>query len=213
MHASLAKSAKGAIPIHAIKTRELSSFLSARGKRDAAFLKATDFGAREGEIRMLPKADGEVAAIVFGLGDGSDPLITAALSESLPAGTYALATKADNPDLAAIGWALGTYAFTRYRKKKPSGAKLVLPAGADGARVTRIADGVFLARNLVNTPANDMGPEELAAAAQAVAKQHGAKISFVVGNALVKQNFPLIHAVGMGSDRAPRLIDIRWGKP
>jgi leucyl aminopeptidase len=213
MHASLAKSAKGATPLYAVKARDLSSFLSSRNKRDAAFLKASNFGAKEGEIRLLPKADGSIAAVVFGLGDGSDPLIFAALSETLPAGTYAFADKLDDPNQAALGWALGTYAFTRYRKKKPNNAKLVVPAGADSARVTRMADAVFLARDLVNTPSNDMGPEELAAAAQKVAKDHGAKFSTTVGDALVKQNYPLVHAVGMGSARAPRLIDMRWGRP
>jgi leucyl aminopeptidase len=213
MHASLAKSAKGATPLYAVKARDLTAFLAKRNKRDATFLKASGFGAREGELRLLSKPDGSLGGAVLGLGDGSDPLVFAALSENLPAGTYAFAGKLEKPDHAALGWALGTYAFTRYRKKKPNGAKLVVPEGADAARVTRMAEGVFLARNLVNTPSNDMGPEELAAAAQAVAKQHGAKISFVVGEALVKQNFPLIHAVGMGSARAPRLIDMRWGKP
>ncbi len=212
MHASLAKSAKGATPVHAVKARELSGFLSGRSKRDATFLKAGDFGAREGEIRLLPKPDGTLGAVVFGLGDGGDPLTFASLSESLPAGTYAFAGTLDDPEQAALGWTLGTYAFTRYAKKKPRGAKLVVPAGADAARVTRLAEGVFLARDLINTPPNDMGPEELGAAAQALAKRHGAKFSAIVGEALLKQNYPLVHAVGMGSARAPRLVDIRWGR-
>ena len=212
MHASLAKSAKGAIPLYAVKARELSGFLAARGKRDATFLKASGFAAREGEVRLLPKPDGSLGSAVLGLGDGSDALAFAALSETLPPGTYALAGKLDNPDLAALGWALGTYAFTRYRKKKANAVKLVLPQGADGARVTRMAGGVFLARDLINTPSNDMGPEELATAAETLAKTHGAKFSAIVGDALVKQNYPLVHAVGMGSARAPRLIDLHWGR-
>jgi len=214
MHASLAKSAKGATPVHAVKARELSGFLASRNKRDAAFLKASDFAGREGEIRLLPKADGAIGSVVLGLGDAKDPLIFAVLSESLPAGTYAFAHDLDDASQAALGWTLGTYAFTRYRKKKkPNGAKLVLPQGTDGARVTRVADAVFLGRDLVNTPSNDMGPQELAAVAQSLAKMHGAKFTTIVGDALLKQNYPLIHAVGMGSARLPRLIDIRWGRP
>jgi len=212
MHASLAKSAKGATPVHVVKARELAGFLGQRSKRDSTFLKAGDFAAREGEIRLLPKADGTLAAVAFGLGDASDPLVFAALSETLPAGTYAFDGKLDNPELATLGWTLGTYAFTRYAKKKARGAKLAIPAGVNAARVSRMADGVFLARDLVNTPANDMGPEDLAAAAQALARRHGAKFSVIVGEALLKQNYPLVHAVGQGSARPPRLIDITWGR-
>ena len=93
--------------------------------------------------------------------------------------------------------------------------RLVLPDGVDGADLTRIAEGVALARDLINTPANDMGPAELEAAARPVAKQHGAKFRSIVGDDLLKQNFPLIHAVGRAADptRAPRLIDLRWGDP
>jgi len=213
MHASLAKSAKGATPIYVVKTKELLAFLAARTKRDANFLKASDFAAREGEIRLLPKADGTLGAVVFGIGDASDPLVFAALSESLAAGTYAFAEMSADASLATLGWTLGTYTFSRYAKKKARAAKLVVPKGVDAARVTRMADGVFLARDLVNTPANDMGPEELADAAAALAKKHRAKVSVVAGEALVRQNFPLVHAVGKGSARPPRLIDLKWGRP
>src|SRR6201999_1163463 len=101
--------------------------------------------------RLLPKADGSLGGAVLGLGNGGDALVFAALSETVPAGTYTRAGTLDNPDLAALGWALGTYAFTRYRKRKANAVKLVLPQGADGARVTRMADGVVLARHLINT--------------------------------------------------------------
>src|SRR4029077_9913951 len=93
----------------------------------------------------------------------------------------------------ALAWALGAYAFTRYKKPKKIGAKLALPAGVDGAEITRIADHVFLARDLINTPPNDMGPEELAAAARALAKSHGATFSVLEDSVLLKKNYPLIH--------------------
>ncbi len=139
----------------------------------------------------------------------------AAFSERLPEGIYALD---DVPAEmgganAALAWIFGTYGFTRYKKNTKQHPKLVLPAGVGGAEVSRIAEGVFLARDLVNTPSNDMGPEELAQAARTSAKRHGAKISFVVGDALLKNNYPLIHAVGRASPRAPRLIDLTWGNP
>ncbi len=112
----------------------------------------------------------------------------------------------------ALAWALGTYQFTRYRKATPKAAKLVLPNGVDGAEIASIAEAVFFARDLINTPPNDMGPEELAEAARALAKKHGAKFSVIVGDALLKGNYPLVHAVGQGSERAPRLIDLTWGR-
>lgn len=212
MHASLVKSAKDAIPLKAVRARDLERFLSRSTRRDAAWLRASGFAAREGDVRLVPGPDGALASAVLGLGDGSDPLVFAALSETLPAGTYAFADRPEHPDLAALGWVLGTYAFTRYRKSAEARTvKLVVPDGSDAARVSRMAEGVFLGRDLVNTPSNDMGPEELEAAARTLAREHGAKVSVTTGEALVKKNYPLIHAVGMGSARAPRLIDLRWG--
>ena len=113
-----------------------------------------------------------------------------------------------------MAFALGAYRFTRYRKAKDKAVRLVLPEGIDGDDLSRIAEGMTLARDLINTPANDMGPAELEAAARALAKQHGAKFRSIVGDDLLKQNFPLIHAVGRAADptRAPRLIELRWGK-
>jgi leucyl aminopeptidase len=105
---------------------------------------------------------------------------------------------------------MGGYSFDRYKKKKERKARLVLPTGVDGGEISRIAANLFLARDLINTPANDLGPAELESAARALAKTHGAKISVVSGAAL-KKNYPLIAAVGQGSERAPRLIELNWG--
>ncbi|HEV2561429.1 MAG TPA: leucyl aminopeptidase family protein [Rhizomicrobium sp.] len=215
MHSSLAKSAKGAIPLHAVKAGDLKRWLSKRGKREAEWLRNAGFAAKEGELLLVPKTDGRIACAVLGLGNGGDPLALATFSERLPQGTYALGEVPDDVGgaRAALAWVLGTYGFTRYRKNRKEHPKLAISDGVDGAEVTRIAEGVFLARDLINTPSNDMGPEELANAVRALAKQHGAKISLVVGDALLKQNYPLIHAVGRASARAPRLIDFTWGKP
>jgi leucyl aminopeptidase len=114
---------------------------------------------------------------------------------------------------AALGWALGTYAFTRYKERKRGFATLALPAAADRGEVERLARGIFLGRDLVNTPAIDMGPAELAAAAEKVAGEAGARFSVVVGDDLLTHNYPTIHTVGRASTRAPRLIDIVWGDP
>ncbi len=214
MQMSFAKNARGAVPLHAVRERDLKNWLSARPKREAAFLKNAGFAASEGDLRLVPDAQGAISSAVMGLGKGTDILALARFSESLPAGTYRFAEVPDDVggSNGALAWALGTYQFTRYRKAKPKAAKLVLPNGVDGAEIARVADAVFLARDLINTPPNDMGPEELAEAARALARKHGAKFSVIVGDALLKSNFPLVHAVGQGSERAPRLIDLVWGR-
>ena len=134
------------------------------------------------------------------------------LATALPAGTYALAGAPVPPLEAAVGFGLGAYKFTRYKAASNGETRaLKLPAGVDRARVLAIVEGVWLGRDLINTPANDMGPDELEAAARALAKQHGATVTSIVGDDLLAQNFPMIHAVGRASPRAPRLIDLTWG--
>jgi leucyl aminopeptidase len=214
MHANFVKAARAAIPLHAVTGAGLTTFLARLPKREAATLKSAGFTAADGELKFIADADGALAAAVLGLGKGHDRLALAAFSEQLPPGVYRFA---DVPQDfggvdGALAWALGTYQFTRYKKGKAFGAKLVLPDGVDGAEVSRIAAGVFLARDLINTPPNDMGPEELANAARDLAKAHGAKFTLVTGDALLKQNYPLIHAVGRGSERAPRLASFTWGR-
>src|SRR3982751_1512605 len=115
--------------------------------------------------------------------------------------------------LATLAFALGTYRFGRYRKNEGPDVSLVPSDGIDATDIARMAEAAALARDLINTPSNDMGPEELAQAAQALATRFGATFNCIVGDDLVKQNFPLIHAVGMASPRAPRLIDLSWGNP
>jgi leucyl aminopeptidase len=129
----------------------------------------------------------------------------------LPPGIYRFANAPRDPRLAALAFALGAYQFGRYRKTEPRNVRLVVPDGVDSEDLNRIAQGVTLTRDLINTPSNDMGPDELEAAARALAEQHGAGFDVTRGNALA-QEFPLIEAVGKGSPRAPRLIDITWGK-
>jgi leucyl aminopeptidase len=161
----------------------------------------------------LPDAKGGIAAWVLGLGDNKDAFALAAAAEKLPAELYRLG---EVPQIcgganAALAWLMGGYSFDRYKKKPSRQAKLVVPQDVDGEEVSRIAESLFLARDLVNTPANDMGPAELEAAARALAKRHGAKVSVTSGAALAK-NYPLIAAVGAGSPRSARLIELNWGK-
>ena len=215
MHPSLVKSAKSAIALHAVTADGLKRYCAARGKQHAAFLKAAGFAAREDEMKLVPDAKGGIAFAVMGLGAGKDKLALAAFSERLPQGVYRFETIPDSisPREAALAWTLGAYYFSRYRAKTKPSPTLVLPDGVDAAELNRIAQSVYLARDLINTPPNDMGPREISAAARAVAERHGARFSEIVGEALLKKNYPLIHAVGQGSARSPRLIDFVWGNP
>ena len=181
------------------------------------FALANGFAAKPGACLTLPSADGHIAQVVFGLEDGSakfrDPFRAGLLPGLLPRGVYRFANAPHDARLAVLAFALGAYRFGRYRKIEGFDVKLVPPDGVDVAEITRMAEAATLARDLINTPANDMGPEELAAAAQRIAERFGAKFACIVGEDLTRQNFPLIHAVGMASPRAPRLIDLTWGDP
>jgi len=214
MHASFAKSGRNAIALHAVTAAELKRFYTRRSKRETAYLRHSGFSARDGELRLIPDTAGAIASAVLGLGKGGDSLALANFSEQLPAGTYRFADVPADISGAngALAWLLGTYQYRRYRRGKSTGAKLVAPGGTDIAEVTRIAESVFLGRDLINTPPNDMGPEELAGAVRDLAQKHRAKYSVIVGEALLKQNYPLIHAVGKGSERAPRLAGFVWGR-
>jgi leucyl aminopeptidase len=180
------------------------------------FAQANGFTAKPGACLTLPAANGDIAQVVFGLdSEGAkfrDPFRPGQLPGLLPPGVYRFTNIAPHDaHLATLAFALGCYRFGRYRKSETPGAKLVPPDGVDVADVTRIAEAVALARDLINTPSNDMGPEELALAAQQLAQRFGAQFKCIVGDDLPRQNFPLIHAVGMASTRAPRLIDFTWG--
>jgi leucyl aminopeptidase len=211
MHTSLAPAARNAVPLHAVTAREAKAFLAKQPR--AGLAAASGFTGAAGQLAALPDTRGGIAAWVLGLGEGRDAFALAAAAEKLPTGTYTLG---EVPEFcggahAALGWLMGGYAFARYKKSARPDAKLVTPPGVDGAEIARIAESVFLARDLVNTPANDMGPAELETAARALAKKHGAKIAVIRGAALAR-NYPLVAAVGQGSDRAPCLIDLTWGK-
>lgn len=208
-----------AIPITFVSSScwaSISATLPAPARQFAA---ASDFSARPGAFLALPSSDGQIAHILFGLeadeAPAPDPFRAGKLPGLLPPGTYRFANAPRDLKMATLAFALGSYKFNRYRKSgngKP-GVRLVLPDGLDHADIARITEAVTLARNLINTPSNDMGPEQLAQAAEQLAERFGATFKCIIGGDLVTQNFPLIHAVGMASTRAPRLIDFSWGDP
>jgi leucyl aminopeptidase len=181
------------------------------------FALANGFAAKPGACLTLPGADGKIAQALFGLEDETgklrDPFRPGQLPGLLPAGVYRFGNAPHDTRLAALAFALGSYRFGRYRRSETPDVKLVPPEGIDVAAISRMADAVALARDLINTPSNDMGPEQLALAAGELANRYGASFNCIVGEDLTRQNLPLIHAVGMASPRAPRLIDFIWGDP
>jgi leucyl aminopeptidase len=181
------------------------------------FATANDFTAKPGKCLTLPSPDGRIAQVLFGLEDADstsrDLFRPGALPGLLPSGVYRFANAPHDARLATLAFALGTYRFGRYRRNETPAVRLVPPEGVDVVDITRMAEAAALARDLINTPSNDMGPAALALAAEQLATRFGASFNCIVGEDLVKQNFPLIHAVGMASTRAPRLIDLGWGDP
>jgi leucyl aminopeptidase len=179
------------------------------------FAEAAKFEPKAGQCLLLPGADHSLGGVLFGLEPADKPdkdrFLPGRLPGLLPAGNYRFANAPHDTRLAALSFGLGSYKFTRYRKAEQNGVQLELPDGIDGAELSRIAQGTDLARDLINTPANDMGPAELEEAAKALSAKHGAIVRTITGEGLLKQNFPLIHAVGRASPRAPRLIDLAWG--
>ncbi len=182
-----------------------------------AFADAAGFEPKPGRHLLLPGAEGELGGVLFALeaadDPGKDPFRPGALSGLLPAGAYRFANTPHDSRLAALAFALGAYRFVRYRQQDAKEVRLELPGNVDGDDLARTIEAVTLARDLINTPANDMGPAELEAAARALAEHHGASFRCVVGDDLLAENFPLIHAVGRAAARAPRLIDFTWGDP
>ena len=181
-----------------------------------AFVDAAGFEPKPGRHLLLPGKSEGLAGVLFALEAEErekDPFLPGRLADLLPAGAYRFANAPHDARLAALAFALGCYRFARYRAAEGKEIRLEIPAGVDGADLSRIAEGVSLARDLINTPANDLGPAELEEAARTLAARHGASARAVVGHDLVKQNFPLVHAVGRAADRAPRLIDFTWGDP
>ena len=166
--------------------------------------------------------DGGLGGIIVGLGDGKDLWAGGRLSRALPAGHYRLQEligieEDDRPTVAtwlALAWILGAYRFERYKTEPdPAPATLVWPETADRAYVQGAALAAILTRDLINTPAEDMGPDALVAAAEDLAVAYGATFNTIVGDELLAENFPAIHAVGRAAAKAPCLIDLTWGKP
>jgi len=216
VHSLLASASATAVPIHVVSVAGWPALQEKLLPAHRSFALAQGFAGRSSQHCLLPDAAGALSAVLLGrdaAGRRQDPFAPARLAALLPAGDYRLEGEIDDPALTALGWLLQTYRFDRYRKPSPAKARLALPEGVDGAEISLIAESAMLARDLVNTPANDLGPAEIEAAIRALAKECGASVASIVGEDLLSRNFPMIHAVGRASPRAPRLVELNWGEP
>lgn len=182
------------------------------GATQRQWAQANGFTGQSGRVLALPDAEGGLSGYLFGLGDAQQrsALVLGLAGAALPKGRYRLEGSYGDPDLAALGFLLGAYRFDRYRQGDEA-PQLDLPAQANGAEVRRLAEAACLARDLINTPANDLGPDAFEAEIRAFATARGMAVSAIVGEDLLTENFPMIHAVGRASAQAPRLLDLTWG--
>jgi leucyl aminopeptidase len=204
-----------AIPIRLIAS-EKDPALEALSEAERSWVEAQDWSGKQGSVLVLPDGQGGIGGVLLGTG-GKDwpaqvPLLAGVLASALPEGDYRVASPLPDPELAALAFLAGSYRFTRYKTANAAKAKrLVLPEGASKDQVHALAEAVYFGRDLINTPANDLGPAELEAAARELATEFDGSVKVTEGSGLLSDNFPMIHAVGRASDRAPRLIDLRWG--
>ncbi|MCW3780690.1 leucyl aminopeptidase family protein [Defluviimonas salinarum] len=215
---SFADPAAASRPLHLVEAAEAAAFVAGRSDAERAWLDALGFTGALGQIYVLPGLDGAPAGAVFGWGSAATRRrgrfqIARAVAD-LPSGDWHLEGDLSprEAEEAALGWLLATYRFTRYKSVKTPVARLKAPAGVDAARLLAIAEGEALTRDLINTPAADMGPAELEDAFTTLGRRFGAEIRVIRGDDLLAHGFPMIHAVGRASDRAPRLLDLTWGE-
>ena len=212
-----ASKAGKAVPVHALTPDTLPELVKSLSAVQKTWVEANGFKAKPNSHLCIAGNDGGLAMVLYGAraADPADPFEPGTLSSALPAGDYELASGFSNPELVALGWILHSYRFTRYldgKKTAKSGscARLVCPDGVDRSSLLARADAVMLGRDLINTPAEDMGPSQLEAAMREVARQFKAAVTVTRG-AVLEKKFPLIHTVGRAADDAPRLLDLRWG--
>lgn len=203
-----------AIPLSLVVERSFKEWLDGQEEGLRRWVTSTGFTAKPGSVCLLPSASGALAGVAAGITSADDPWACGGLSTTLPQGDYYLAGEwsAAVKERLALGWGLGAYQFTRYRQAKPPTARLSVDSTCDLRQVRAQIQAIGLVRDLINTPAEDLMPEHLADTMVVLGKEFGARVEQVVGDALLEQNFPAIHAVGRASVHAPRLLDLHWGE-
>ncbi|MEZ5932637.1 MAG: leucyl aminopeptidase family protein [Alphaproteobacteria bacterium] len=200
-----------ALPLHCVPAADVDAWLEDQPAGVRAWLDSTGFKAKPGRSAVLPGPDGALAGALIIPDEPPSLWDFAGLHSGLPPGDWTLAGEIDGEtrQRAALGFALAAYRFDRYKQGEREARRLLVEGGAGEAGI--LADAIYLGRDLVNTPANDMGPADLEGAARTVADSYGAAVRTIEGDALLDENFPAVHAVGRASDRAPRVIDLTWG--
>lgn len=203
-----------AIPIIIVTTASFAEFLKQSNTPTKTWLNAIGFAPAPHTFSLVPDANGNVASVVVGARALDDIYSLSHLPFALPAGNYRLA---DDPAIdnfaVSLSWLLGSYQFARYKSASRKAATLHMNSSAATTRAQQIFSAVALTRDLVNTPTEDMGPQHLAKVAEQLAAEFNASFREIVGDDLLRENFPAIHAVGRASHRPPRLIELRWGNP
>jgi len=222
-----ARATKDTVPIEVVDARRLGDWKKDQPEAVRRWVDAAGYRADPGTALLVPGDDGaRLDRVVYavprpGADGATGPFRFSPLPALLPKGRYRFADGAvDGPaeaDDAALGWALAGYDFDRYRRRRPAtqaadGAVLVWPDDADRDHVTRLAEGTALCRDLINTPAGDLAPDDLAQATRDLAKKHGARVTVIRGDKLLASGYPAVHAVGRASAKPPCLIDLRWGE-
>jgi len=204
-----------ATPIHATDAKRLPKLLESLAPAERKWAEASGFDGAGNTFCLVGDGKGGVARVLAGVSDPADPFALAGLPLKLPRGRYALAKGSVNiaPENAAFAWDLGSYQYTRYKKAKRKPATLQVEASSRVTDMLQVAEAARLVRDLVNTPSEDMGPAELSDIAREQAELFGGEFDEWVGDELLAQGFPAIHAVGRAATRAPRLLEIRWGNP
>lgn len=217
MNLTFAPSGTTAVPLYVIDSDQFEAWCSGQALHVRNWLSAQGFKPQIGATCLIPGPDGKPQMAIGGYGTLTrrkrDRFPLAAIAKSLPQGCYALANALPDGDLETelLGWLLSGYKFDRYTKAKSGGTKLICPEGVDAQKIETLAMGESLTRDLINTPAGDMGPDALEESAKALADRFGATFSSTKGEDLLAHNFPMIHAVGRAAEIAPRLLDMRWG--
>lgn len=218
MSMKFASDTSESVPVFIVTKSESGAFVSTLSEGSQKWVNTQGFVGALGSHCALPGSDGSLAGVLVGFGDVAARRRTRfplrRVAAQLPAANYHLAKVPEGLDLEveALGWLLSGYKFDRYKDQKPSKAFLVAPNTINAKRVEAIAAGEKLARDLINTPTSDLGPEQLQEAFFALGAAHSAQVSSVVGEDLLAENFPLIHTVGRASSQKPRLLEMRWGK-
>lgn len=206
------RTSKKAVPIRLMTRRDFADSKGDLSKTAVNWAKANGFSGETGQVCLIADENGQLNEVLFGLGGGSGErksLIHGKLARTLPEGKYTLCGSVLDTALAQLAWAMGGYSFDRYRSRKHKTPQLAGPTD-NGQMIA--AQAVFLARDLINTPAGDMGPDALEKAFRKLAKTHQAKVTCIAGDKLLTKNFPMVHAVGRASAVAPRVLDMSWGK-